>query len=269
MSVIGLWRRGVLAVVLVLAMTQVGLEPGASAQGKELVVFAAASLKTALDTINQRFEHDTARKVTTSYAASSALAKQIEAGAPADVFISADLDWMDYLAHKSLIQAQSRFNLLSNKLVLIAPADSKLSIEIGQNFPLAKALGDGRLAMADPNSVPAGKYGKASLEALGVWTSVATKIAPAENVRAALLYVVRRETPLGIVYQTDAAAEPGVKIVGTFPDDTHPPIIYPAALTADSKNPNAARLLDFLGSPAAKPIFEKSGFTVLAPGGGA
>ena len=263
MSVIGLWRRGALALVLVLAMTQVGLEPGASAQGKELVVFAAASLKTALDTINERFEHDTARKVTTSYAASSALAKQIEAGAPADVFISADLDWMDYLARKNLIQAQSRFNLLSNKLVLIAPADSKLSIEIGQNFPLAKALGDGRLAMADPNAVPAGKYGKASLEALGVWTSVATKIAPAENVRAALLYVARRETPLGIVYQTDAAAEPGVKIVGTFPDNTHPPIIYPAAITAGAANPDAASYLAYLKSPAARPVFEDQGFSVL------
>jgi molybdate transport system substrate-binding protein len=257
------WRRGALVFALVLTLTPVGLASGACAQGKELLVFAAASLKTALDAINQRFEHDAARKVTASYAASSALAKQIEAGAPADIFISADLDWMDYLARNNLIKVQTRFNLLANKLVLIAPADSKLRIEIAANFPLAKALGDGRLAMADPNSVPAGKYGKASLEALGVWASVAGKIAPAENVRAALLYVARRETPLGIVYQTDAAAEPGVKIVGTFPDDSHPPIIYPAAITASASDPDATSYLAYLKSPAARSVFETQGFSVL------
>jgi molybdate transport system substrate-binding protein len=263
MSGMGRWRRGVLVLALVLTLTPLGLASGASAQGKELLVFAAASLKTSLDAINQRFEHDTARKVTASYAASSALAKQIEAGAPADIFISADLDWMDYLARNNLIQVRTRFNLLANKLVLIAPADSKLSIEIAANFPLAKALGDGRLAMADPNAVPAGKYGKASLEALGVWASVAQKVAPAENVRAALLYVARRETPLGIVYQTDAAAEPGVKIVGTFPDDTHPPIIYPAAITASASSPDAASYLAYLKSPSARSAFQDQGFSVL------
>jgi molybdate transport system substrate-binding protein len=263
MAMIGRWRRGALVLALALTLTQVGLASGASAQSKELVVFAAASLKTALDTINQRFEHDTGRKVTASYAASSALAKQISAGAPADIFISADLDWMDYLASHNLIQARTRFNLLTNKLVLIAPADSKLSIEIAPNFPLAKALGDGRLAMADPSAVPAGKYGKASLEALGVWGSVAAKVAPAENVRAALLYVARRETPLGIVYQTDAAAEPGVKIVGTFPDNTHPPIIYPVAITANASDPDAASYLAYLKSPPAKSAFQDQGFSVL------
>lgn len=263
MSMMGLCRRGALMLALTMTLTQVGLESGASAQGKELVVFAAASLKTALDAINQRFGQDTARKVTASYAASSALAKQIAAGAPADIFISADLDWMDYLARNNLIQAQTRFNLLANKLVLIAPADSKLRIEIGKDFPLATALGDGRLAMADPNSVPAGKYGKASLEALGVWASVAGKVAPAENVRAALLYVARGETPLGIVYQTDAAVERGVKIVGTFPDDTHPPIIYPAAITASASNPDAASYLAYLKSPAARSVFQDQGFSVL------
>jgi molybdate transport system substrate-binding protein len=263
MSTMGRWRRGVLVLTLALTLMPVGLASGASAQGKELLVFAAASLKTALDAINQRFEHDTGHKVTASYAASSALAKQIEAGAPADIFISADLDWMDYLARNNLIQVRTRFNLLANKLVLIAPADSKLSIEIAANFPLAKALGDGRLAMADPNSVPAGKYGKASLEALGVWASVAAKIAPAENVRAALLYVARGETPLGIVYQTDAAAEPRVKIVATFPDDSHPPIIYPAAITARASDPDAASYLAYLKSPAARSVFQDQGFSVL------
>lgn len=263
MSGMGSWRRGILALTLALMLTPVGLASDASAQGKQLLVFAAASLKTALDAINQRFEHDTASKVTASYAASSALAKQIAAGAPADIFISADLDWMDYLARNNLIQERTRFNLLANKLVLIAPADSKLSIDIAANFPLAEALGDGRLAMADPNAVPAGKYGKASLEALGVWASVAAKIAPAENVRAALLYVARRETPLGIVYQTDAAAELGVKIVGTFPDDTHPPIIYPAAIIASASAPDAASYLAYLKSPAARSVFQDQGFSVL------
>jgi molybdate transport system substrate-binding protein len=263
MSVIASWRRVALVLVLALTLTPCCLASSASAQGKGLLVFAAASLKTALDAVNQRFEHDSGHKVTASYAASSALAKQIEAGAPADIFISADLDWMDYLARKNLIQVQTRFNLLANKLVLIAPAASKLSIEIAANFPLAKALGDGRLAMADPNSVPAGKYGKASLEALGVWASVAAKIAPAENVRAALLYVARRETPLGIVYQTDAAVEPGVKIVGTFPDNTHPPIIYPAAITASSSESDAAAYLAYLKSPAARSVFQDQGFSFL------
>jgi molybdate transport system substrate-binding protein len=263
MSTLGRWLRGGLVLALLTMLTQVGLASGASAQSKDLVVFAAASLKTALDAVNARFESDKARKVTTSYAASSALAKQIAAGAPADIFISADLDWMDYLARNNLIQTSTRFNLLTNKLVLIAPADSKLSLAIGRNFPLAEALGDGRLAMADPNSVPAGKYGKASLEALGVWGAVAAKVAPAENVRAALLYVARGETPLGIVYQTDAAAEPGVKIIGTFPDDTHPPIIYPAALTASASNPDAVRYLDYLKSPTASSAFQDQGFSVL------
>jgi len=255
--------RAAIGLTLAMLLTQLVLTSAAIAQGKELVVFAAASLKTALDAINERFEHDTARKVTVSYAASSALAKQIASGAPADIFISADLDWMDFAESKKLIREGTRFNLLTNKLVLIAPADSRLSIVIGKNFPLAAALGDGRLAMADPSAVPAGKYGKASLEALGVWASVASKIAPAENVRAALLYVARGETPLGIVYQTDAAAERRVKIVGTFPDDTHPPIIYPAAITASSSDPDAAAYLAYLKSPAARSTFESQGFAVL------
>jgi molybdate transport system substrate-binding protein len=234
------------------------------AQDQDLLVFAAASLKNALDEINVAYTREKGQKATTSYAASSALAKQIEAGAPADVFISADLEWMDYLDTRKLIKTATRTNLLGNKIALIAPASSTVSLTIGPNFNLAGALGaDGRLAMADVNSVPAGKYGKAALEKLGVWSSVQNRVAPAENVRAALLLVARGEAPLGIVYQTDAAVERNVKIVGSFPADTHPPIVYPIAVTTGSTNPGAAAYLAYLSSHAARPAFEKQGFTVL------
>jgi molybdate transport system substrate-binding protein len=235
----------------------------ASAQPAKLVIFAAASLKDALDNVTSAYQRDKGQETTTSYAASSILAKQIEAAAPADIFISADLDWMDYLAKKSLIKAETRANLLGNRLVLIAPVNSSVKLTIGPNFPLAEALGNGRLAIADPTGVPAGKYGKAALEALGVWSSVADKLAPAENVRATLLLVSRGETPLGIVYQTDAAADKGVKVVGAFPEDTHPPIIYPIAAVATSTNPGDAPFIAFLKSPIARPLFEKQGFMVL------
>jgi molybdate transport system substrate-binding protein len=235
----------------------------ARAQQPDLLVFAAASLKNALDEINAQFQRDKGIKATTSYAASPALAKQIESGAPADVFISADLDWMDYLAQRSLIKGDTRHNLASNAIVLIAPKSSVAQIKIAPNFGLAPALGDGRLAMADPASVPAGKYGKASLEALGVWASVAAKVAPAENVRAALLLVSRGEAPLGIVYETDAAVDPGVRIVDRFPPNTHPPIVYPIAVTRDAKIPAATAYVAYLRSPAARPAFQKQGFTTL------
>jgi molybdate transport system substrate-binding protein len=248
---------------LLLAFAMAGAPP-ARAQGNDLVVFAAASLKTALDEINADFAQAEHRKATVSYAASSVLAKQIEAGAPADIFISADLDWMDYAAQRKLIRPETRANLLGNKIVLVAPADSTAKITIEKNFPLAQLLGNGRLAMGDPASVPAGKYGKAALEALGVWSSVAAKVAPAENVRAALLLVSRGEAPLGIVYATDAAADKGVKIAGVFPDDTHPPIVYPIAVTAGAADPaGAAAYLSFLKSAAARRAFEKQGFTML------
>ena len=251
-----------------LATALIAFGPGQAAYAQDVVVFAAASLTNALDEAAKLFERQGGAHAKISYAASSTLAKQIESGAPADLFISADLDWMNYLEQRHLIRPATRRNLLGNRLVLIAPADSDVHIEIKPGFDLAALLKGGRLAMADADSVPAGKYGKAALEKLGVWNSARSAVAPAENVRAALLFVARRETPLGIVYATDAAADPSVKIVGVFPEDTHPPIVYPAALTADSKNPSAGRLLDFLASPAVKPIFEKEGFTVLAPGGG-
>jgi molybdate transport system substrate-binding protein len=235
----------------------------AAAQSKDVLVFAAASLKNALDDIHAQYTKETGKQLSISLAASSQLAKQIESGAPADIFISADLDWMDYLAQKNLIKIDTWKNLLGNELVLIAPKNRTLDIKIAAGFDLAKLLEGGKLAMADTAAVPAGKYGKAALEKLGIWASVSGQIAQAENVRAALALVARKEAPLGIVYQTDAAVEPGVRIVGVFPADTHPPIIYPAALTAGSSNPDAPPFLAYLGSETAQPLFEKQGFTVL------
>jgi molybdate transport system substrate-binding protein len=235
------------------------------AQGGGMVVFAAASLKNALDEIAAAWAKDTGKPAPRiSYAASSALARQMEQGAPADLFISADLDWMDYAAGKNLIRPDSRFNLLGNKIVLIAPSDSRTTTLALTGGDLAKALAGGKLSMGNVDAVPAGKYGKAALEKLGAWTSVKDSIAQAENVRAALLLVARGEAPLGIVYGTDAAAEPGVKVVATFPEDSHPPITYPAALTRESKNADAKSFLDFLRSAKARAVFEKQGFTVLA-----
>ena len=229
-----------------------------------MVVFAAASMKNALDEINQAWSRENGgRKATISYAASSALAKQIEAGAPADLFVSADLDWMDYAQQKNLIRPETRVNLLGNRLVLIAAKDATTSLTIEPGFNLAAALGSGRLAMANVDAVPAGKYGKAALEKLGAWEGVKDRVAQAENVRAALLLVSRGEAPLGIVYQTDAAADPNVKIVGTFPQDTHPPIVYPVAITKDSSNADAQAFLAFLRGPVAQAAFERQGFTVL------
>jgi molybdate transport system substrate-binding protein len=224
------------------------------------LVFAAASLKNALDDVAAA----SPSRPTLSYGASSALARQIEGGAPAQVFISADLEWMDYLQQRRLIREGTRRNLLGNKLALIAPAGSAVKADIGPGFPLAKLLGDGRLATADPAHVPAGKYTKAALEMLGVWGSVAGRLASAENVRAALALVARDEAPLGTVYATDAAAEPKVRVVATFPDGLHPPIVYPVALTAGTPaTGSAADFLALLASPLARKVFEKHGFTPL------
>ncbi|HEU0217842.1 MAG TPA: molybdate ABC transporter substrate-binding protein [Stellaceae bacterium] len=249
------------AITLLLTFSSISV-----AHAQDIVVFAAASLKNALDDAAHAFEQKTGASVKISYAASSQLAKQIESGAPADIFISADLAWMNYAQKRNLIQPASRKNLLGNELVLVAPAGSGTKVDIKPGFDLVGMLKGGRLAMADPDSVPAGKYGKAALEKLGIWQSVAPHVAGAENVRAALLYVDRKETPLGIVYATDAASDPNVEIAGIFPEDTHPPIIYPAALTAASKNPAAAKFLAFIESPAAAPAFQKQGFTILKAG---
>ena len=238
--------------------------PAALAQDT-VTVFAAASLKNALDDINAAWKDETGKEATISYAGSSALARQIEEGAPADVFISADLAWMAYLSDRNLTRKDTEVELLGNRIVLIAPADSAVAIEIAPGFDLAGALGDERLAMANVDSVPAGKYGKAALTALGVWDAVSAKVAQAENVRAALALVAAGEAPLGIVYQTDAAADPSVKIVAAFPEDTHEPIVYPAALTAESKAADAPAFLAYLKTDRARALFEEQGFTVLAP----
>ena len=236
--------------------------PMAAAQDS-LTVFAAASLKNALDDANTAFTKANGVKIVASYAASSALAKQIESGAPADVFVSADLQWMDYVAQKNLIKPDSRVNLLGNKLVLIAPLDSKLDkVAIGQGFDIAKLAGDGRIAVADVKAVPAGLYAKAALEKLGGWAAAEPKLAMAENVRATLSFVARGETPVGIVYETDAKVEPKVKIVGVFPDGSHPPVIYPVAATTSAKA-DAGKYLSYLRGSEAKGIFEKYGFSFL------
>ena len=256
---LGMKRRAWLGLVAAIAMAPAG----ASAQDG-MVIFAAASLKNALDEIATAWSKETGKPMPRiSYAASSALAKQIEQGAPADMFISADTDWMDHVDRKDLIRKDTRFNLLGNKIVLIAPRDSKTTAAVKQGFDLAKALVGGKLAMANVDAVPAGKYGKAALEKLGAWDGVKGNVAQAENVRAALLLVARGEAPLGIVYATDAAAEPNVKTVGDFPADSHPPIIYPAALAREPKSPDAKAFLDVLKSSKARPAFEKQGFTVL------
>jgi len=259
-------RRSWLAFLFASALTLGAGGGDAAADGKDVVVFAAASLKNALDEIASQWQRDTGKKVAISYAASNTLIKQIEQGAPADIFISADLDWMDYGQSKNLIKPETRSNLLGNELVLIAPKDSNVQADIRPGFDLASLLNGGRLAMGNVDAVPAGKYGKAALEKLGAWDGVRDKIAQAESVRAALVLVSRGEAPLGIVYQTDAASDPSVKIIGTFPENTHPPIIYPIALTKDSTNADALAFLNYIRSPSARPSFERQGFTVLAPG---
>jgi molybdate transport system substrate-binding protein len=233
------------------------------AQNKSLVVFAAASMKNALDDVDAAYSAKTGIKIAASYAASSTLARQIEQGAPADIFLSADTDWMDYAIARKNVNQSTRVNLLGNSIVLIAPKDSKIgNASIKQGFDLAKLAGDGKIATGDVKAVPVGKYAQAALEKLGAWQAAEPKFAMAESVRAALALVARSEAVLGIVYSTDAKVEPGVKIVGTFPADSHPPIIYPVAATSTA-SAEAADYLAFLRSSAAKSIFERYGFTFL------
>ena len=234
--------------------------PMAHAQGA--LVFAAASLKEALDEVGGSFALGRAGRVDVSYAASGALARQIERGAPADIFISADTDWIDYVEQHGLAVPGTRRNLLANDLVLVAPAASQARVSLAPGVDLAAALGKGRLAMADPESVPAGKYGRAALTSLGAWKSVEGRIAPSENVRAALALVARGEAPLGIVYRTDALAVKGVRIVDTFPAASHPPIVYPLVVLKRSTSPVANAFAGYLASPDARAIFERHGFRV-------
>jgi molybdate transport system substrate-binding protein len=256
-------RRRVLA-AFAATIAAAALPRAAVAQEKSITVFAAASLKNALDEVDELFTKQSGIKVVASFAASSALMKQIEQGAPADVFLSADIDWMDYGAKHDLIKNDTRENLLGNRLVLVTAKDSKIgTVTIGSGFDLAALAGSGRIATGDVRAVPAGLYAKAALEKLGIWRSVESKLAMAENVRAALLLVARGEAPLGIVYETDAKIDPSVRILGVFPEDSHPPIVYPVALTRNAKA-IAAEYLAFLTTPAAKAVFERYGFRVLA-----
>ena len=220
-------------------------------------------MKNSLDEVNDAFTKQGGAKVVASYAASSALMKQIEQGAPADVFLSADIDWMNYGTKRDVIKNDTRLDLLGNRLVLVAPKDSTIGqVNIGPGFDLAALAGSGRVAVGDVRAVPAGLYAKAALEKLGAWAGVEPKLAMAESVRAALVLVSRGEAPLGIVYETDAKIEPAVKIVGVFPSNSHPPIVYPVALTISAK-PDAASYLTFLRTQQAKAIFERYGFNVL------
>ena len=229
-----------------------------------LTVFAAASLKESMDEATTAYEKATGQPVRVSYAGSSALARQIEQGAPADVFVSADLDWMEELQGKRLIDATTRSNLLGNTLVLIAPKDGKAQpMTLQQGSDLQPLLGDhGRIALALVDSVPAGKYAKAAFTSLGMWNALQPRVAEAENVRAALLLVARGETPLGVVYGSDALAEPRVRVLATFPEDSHPPIIYPVARVKASTHPQAAAFVQWLQALEAAAIFRRHGFSV-------
>ena len=246
-------------IVVSLALVCLAVATSAAQGRRDVVVFAAVSLKGALDEVAQMVRQRTALVMRPSYAGTPLLARQIEEGAPADIFVSADEQWMDYLAERKLIQTATRVNVVGNRLVLIAPVGSSVQLPIAPGFPLGRALGDGRLAIADPANVPAGRYGKAALTKLGVWESVAARVAPADNVRAALSFVARGETPLGIVYQSDVVAEPNVRVVAIFPADTHPRILYPAALTTRAAR-EARRVLDVIASPEAVAVFRRHGF---------
>jgi molybdate transport system substrate-binding protein len=262
-------RRGLICLAGCLLLAASLLGQVANALGAErppddhsIVVFAAASLTDALQELGDDFSKSSGVAVRFSFAASSTLARQIESGAPADMFFSADLEWMDYLQTRKLIQSGSRHDLLGNRLVLIAPANSTISLKIEPHFGLAEALGKGRLATGDPDSVPVGRYARVSLTALGVWNSVADRIVPAESVRAALAFVDRGEVALGIVYETDALIDKGVRIVDVFPAETHPPITYPLALTIGAKG-GASQFAAYLRSAAADRVFTRYGFVPL------
>jgi molybdate transport system substrate-binding protein len=226
-----------------------------------LLVFAASSLTDALNEIGAAYTRETGQQVKLSYAASSVLAKQIEAGAKADVFFSADTDWMDYVTARSLIDKPTRKDLLGNRLVLVAPKGSPIQLKIAPNFPISAALGKGRLSTGDPDSVPVGKYARGALTSLGVWDDVADRLIRAENVRSALSFIARGEAPLGIVYETDALIDKGVRVVDVFPDNSHLPIVYPVAATTVAQ-PTAARFVKYLQSDAAVASFKKFGFSI-------
>ncbi len=255
--------KPVLAICLMLCTTLfAGSGAAADAGRASVTVFAAASLTDVLQEVGDAFTKETSVPVKFSFAASSVLARQIENGAPADVFFSADPEWMDYLQTAQLIQVSTRHDVLGNRLVLIAPADSKIALKIAPHFALAAALGKGRLATGDPDSVPVGRYAHQALSKLGVWDDVVNRLVRADNVRSALAFVDRGEAPLGIVYQTDVLVDKKVRVIDVFPDDTHAPIIYPAALTVGAKA-DAAKFLAYARGPSAAVAFERYGFAIL------
>jgi molybdate transport system substrate-binding protein len=252
--------------VLLFLLIAVALPPlparAAEPRKPQLLVFAAASLTDVLGELSEAWQRRSGATVKLSFAASSILARQIEAGGAADVFISADQEWMDYLATRGLIDAASRRNLVGNRLVLIAPADSLVQLRVAPGFRLAAALAGGRLAIGDPDTVPAGRHARRALTTLGVWDPIADRLVRADNVRSALNYVARGEAPLGIVYSTDAQIEPKIRVVDTFPDSSHPAITYPAAATVNAAPP-AASYLAYLESSAALSVWKKYGFLEL------
>lgn len=257
------WKRHLLkfvVAVLALGAPYSLVSAKYSAKTEPVIVFAAASLSPALQILGAQFTTRTGIALTFSYAASSQLARQIESGASADMFISADEAWMDYLEHRDLIQGTTRHDVVGNRLVLVAPTGSNTALAVGPRFPLAQALGQERLAMGDPTVVPLGRYAKAALISLGVWEQVADRILPADNARTALMYVERGEAPLGVVYASDAHASKGVRVVAVFPKDSHPVIRYPMALTSHA-NPHTTRWLNYLLGAEANAVFQKQGFT--------
>jgi molybdate transport system substrate-binding protein len=253
-------KRWAAALALLVMLLPIGVR--AAGQDNQVTVFAAASLTNVLQELGSQYTASTGTKVVYSFAATSMLARQVESGAHADVFFSADQEWMDYLDQRGLIRKDSRRNLLGNRLVLVAPANSTVTLHIEPNFPLVAALHGGRLATGDPDSVPVGKYARSALTTLGVWNDIADRLVRADNVRTALAFVARGEAPLGIVYETDAKIEPGVRVVDVFPANTHLPISYPVGATATA-NDRAAAFIDFLRGPTGTAAFEKYGFIVL------
>jgi molybdate transport system substrate-binding protein len=254
--------KSTLRVWLLLTACLFGLPSLAADSEKALTVFAAASLTNVLQDLGDAFTKDTSIPVRFSFAASSALARQIENGSRADMFFSADLEWMDYLQARNLIQAATRHDVLGNQLVLIAPADSKISLKIEPHFALAAAVGKSRLATGDPDSVPVGRYAHEALANLGVWDEVAARLVRADSVRSALAFVDRGEAALGIVYATDAMVDKNVRVVGMFPPESHMPIIYPVALTSGAR-PEAVKFLAYIRGPAGDLAFHHYGFTPL------
>jgi molybdate transport system substrate-binding protein len=254
--------KAIRAAVLIAVLTIAFSPTAESAEGNKITLFAAASTTNAFQEIGKLFANDAKCKFVASYASSSTLAKQIERGAPADVYVSANPKWMNHLAKRKAIEPATRFDLLGNRIVLIAPLDSPVKVTIKAGFALAELLGDGRLAMGDPDHVPAGMYGKQALERLGVWRSVESKTARAKDVRAALALVERGEAPLGIVYSTDAAITNRVKVVGVFPEESHEAIVYPVAVVLGHDNALARKFLEFVKTAQARAVFEKFGFKV-------